>query len=217
MQMKGLAALEPETFKNADLTTLIGKQPYADLHELTNLQMQLRMQDTKQSDKSQNLQHAIGVLKTYNVFNTSTIKLPKVNETSGDTVDKFNEFSGRLLKGMDDWSAANGGKKPTDKDILDIGKGLTGAVKIPRTFLWDKTTVGGALSKEDEAKAVAVMTPGEKSEQRDFLFKRYGFMPNEAQVNQAALLRRLYPNDKDRKRQFDDAMRQLSKQKQDAP
>jgi hypothetical protein len=206
-QYMGKAAMDRDGFANEDLSPLIAKLPFEDFNKIAALQMSARNKTERDADKAANLQHALSLSLNY-ALKPLGIGTPTAN-TSATKREQYEQFTGRLAQWMDDYKTANG-KNPTDQDIVKQAKSLTATVQVPGMF-WNSDRPGFTLTPEEEAKATVKLTPEQTTEARTSLKNRYGFEPTESMVQQAVILRRLYPNDLKRLRQFDETMREQAK------
>ena len=206
----GMAANDREAFANEDLSHLITKLPHSDFDYLSGLQLAARnkaeLADAKEREKAVNLQRALQLATNF-ALKPAGIVVPGKDTPQGKR-EIYDQYTGRLTDALENFRTAHN-RVPTDKEIIDIAKGLTTQVTVPGTgwFSFDKTKKVFELTPEEEERAVPPMTAEEKAATVKALTERYGFAPDDSMVRQARLLDLLHPEDMARLGAFDRTMR----------
>ncbi len=203
-QYLGKFSNDREGFASEDLSPLIGKLPYADFDKLATYQVQARNKQELAAEKDINYQHALSLATT---FALKPIKMFIPDKKTGPEQRKeFDAYTGRLSEALENYRKANG-KNPSDKEIIAIAKGLTAQVSVPGRWWGSNDSRAFSLTPEDEAQATVKMTPAQKQAIASKLQQRYGYVPSESMVQQAALLEALHPHDMERLGKFDQTMK----------
>ena len=206
-QYMGKAALNREGFAQEDLSPLISRLPYGDFDKLANLQLAARNRQDRDAEKAANYQHALNLGLNF-ALKPLGIGVPTPN-TSSSKREQYEQFSGRMVSWMEEFQAQNK-RPPNDKEIISQAKSLTATLTVPGA-LWDSDKPAFQLKPEEEGRATVTLDTKNRDRISGTLRGRYGFEPTESMVQQAALYERLYPNNMERWRGFDQTMREYAK------
>ena len=204
----GMAGTDPEKFKNAPLDALIGQIPHANLEHLMQLQFSMRNGENKDAAKQANFQEALGLASRFRIMEAPPSSLPDTNPK----VQAYKEFAGRMQTELEQFAAANGGKRPNQDQMLNIARTLTAQVTVPTSRLGGLWTTNAqvpvyALTPQQEGQAQVTLTPQDTQRLTSGFVARYGQQPTPAQLQQIRLTEQLHPNDPAARQALDQSIR----------
>jgi len=141
-RMVGEASSDPAAFADRDLTALYGQMPLHQWQGLVMAQKAINAKDAAAQEKQTNVVQAMGWLQG-EMRGAGLDPKPKA---AGPAQDRLNEFRGQLAAALDDAREANGGKRLSQEQTLDVGRQMLtkGAIADSGFLRDDRTTLAAA-------------------------------------------------------------------------
>lgn len=143
-RLLGQSANNRDGFANTDLNEFYGKMPLHQWQQLVEVQGNINKHDAAEAQKAVDIQQAVRVLNkelTEHGYKPAS-KLPK-------DAEEMDLFTGQLRNTIDQYRQENNGKRPSQEDILDMGRRLltSGAIKGTGTISEDKMDFAHSLNQ----------------------------------------------------------------------